>query len=117
MASGGKLAKTELKYLWTSFEYSSNGGTNRNRSVSLVTAWRGRFVRLCYWEEILKKGDGLSEELPKGILPFLDALDMLVEATKTEIPYPLRGIAERTVRFTGTVKAEDMLSAVKAYID
>ena len=46
----------------------------------------------------------------------LDALDMLVNATKTEIPYPLRGIAERAVRFTETVKAEDMLAAVKAYI-
>ena len=47
----------------------------------------------------------------------LDALDMLVGETKTEIPYPLRGIAERTVRFTETVKSEDMLKAVKAYID
>ena len=41
---------------------------------------------------------------------------MLVNATNTEIPYPLKGIAERTVRFTETVKAEDMLEAVKAYI-
>ena len=47
----------------------------------------------------------------------LDALDMLVEATNTEIPYPLKGIATRTVRFTETVKAEDMLNAVKEYID
>ncbi len=47
----------------------------------------------------------------------LDALDMLVEATGTEIPYPLRGIADRMVRFTETVKACDMLDAVKRYID
>ncbi len=47
----------------------------------------------------------------------LDALDMLVKATNTEIPYPLCGIADRKVRFTETVKAEDMLAAVKAYID
>ncbi len=46
----------------------------------------------------------------------LDALDMLVDATNTEIPYPLRGIADRAVRFTQTVKSEDMLSAVKDYI-
>ena len=46
----------------------------------------------------------------------LDALDMLVNATNTEIPYPLKGIATRTVRFTDTVKAEEMLDAVKAYI-
>ena len=47
----------------------------------------------------------------------LDALDMLVDATKTDIPYPLKDIASRTVRFTETVKAEDMLDAVKAYIN
>ncbi len=47
----------------------------------------------------------------------LDALDMLVGATNTSIPYPLCGIADRKVRFTATVKAEDMLDAVKAYID
>ena len=103
MVSGGKLAKTELKYLWTSFEYSSNGGTNRNRSVSLVTAWRGRFVRLCYWEEILKKGDGLSEELPKGILPFLDALDMLFA----------NAMAAAAVDVYGISKPEDALAALR----
>ena len=47
----------------------------------------------------------------------LDALDMLVKATNTEIPYPLKGIATRTVRFTETVKVEEMLNAVKEYID
>ncbi len=47
----------------------------------------------------------------------LDALDMLVNATKTAIPYPLCGIADRKVRFTETVKSEDMLAAVKKYID
>ena len=46
----------------------------------------------------------------------LDALDMLVGATNTEIPYPLKGIATRTVRFTKTVKADEMLDAVKGYI-
>ena len=47
----------------------------------------------------------------------LDALDMLVKATATEIPYPLKDIAKRAVRFTDTVKAEDMLNAVKSYIN
>ena len=46
----------------------------------------------------------------------LDALDMLKKATCTEIPYPLCGIAERKVRFTETVKSEQMLDAVKRYI-
>ena len=47
----------------------------------------------------------------------LDALDMLVGATGTEIPYPLKDIASRTVRFTETVKANEMLDAVKAYVN
>ena len=47
----------------------------------------------------------------------LDALDMLVNATGTEIPYPLKDIASRTVRFTETVKACDMLDAVKKYVN
>jgi threonine synthase len=46
----------------------------------------------------------------------LDALDMLAAHTKTEIPYPLRNIAERTVRFSETVNSADMLDAVKKYI-
>ncbi|MBE6583579.1 MAG: threonine synthase [Ruminococcaceae bacterium] len=47
----------------------------------------------------------------------LDALDMLSKHTATEITYPLRGIAERKVRFTETVNADDMLDAVKRYVD
>ena len=46
----------------------------------------------------------------------LDALDLLAANTNTEITYPLRGIADRTVRFTETVDASDMLDAVKKYI-
>ena len=46
----------------------------------------------------------------------LDALEMLKKATGTEIPYPLCGIAERQVRFSETVKPEEMLDAVKRYI-
>ena len=46
----------------------------------------------------------------------LDALDMLASNTNTDITYPLRGIADRTVRFTETVDACEMLDAVKKYI-
>ena len=46
----------------------------------------------------------------------LDALDLLANNTNTEITYPLRGIADRAVRFTETVDACDMLDAVKKYI-
>ena len=42
----------------------------------------------------------------------LAALDELVAATNTEIPYPLRGLGEREVRFTNVINAEEMPAAV-----
>ena len=42
----------------------------------------------------------------------LAALDELVAATNTEIPYPLRGLGERKVRFTNVINAEEMPAAV-----
>ena len=42
----------------------------------------------------------------------LSALDELSVATATEIPYPLRGLAERTVRFDGVIRADEMAQAV-----
>lgn len=46
----------------------------------------------------------------------LSALDALSEISGTEISYPLRGLAQREVRFKTTIKHEDMLSEVFAFI-
>ena len=46
----------------------------------------------------------------------LAALNELSAKTNTEIPYPLRGIGERTVRFTDTVPSADMWKAVQKYL-
>ena len=53
----------------------------------------------------------------KGVAPTdpLGALDDLVAATNTEIPYPLRGLGERTVRFTEVIDADQMPAAVLNY--
>ena len=45
----------------------------------------------------------------------LAALDELSETTGTEIPYPLRGLGERTVRFTRVIDADEMPAAVLDY--
>ncbi len=45
----------------------------------------------------------------------LTALDELASATGTEIPYPLRGLGEREVRFEQVIDAEDMPSAVLSW--
>ncbi len=47
----------------------------------------------------------------------MDALDMLSDATGTEISYPLKGLRERAVRFTEVIEACDMLDSVKDYIN
>ena len=45
----------------------------------------------------------------------LAALDELSADTNTEIPYPLRGLGERTVRFTRVIDADEMPAAVLDY--
>ena len=42
----------------------------------------------------------------------LEALDELAVTTGTEIPYPLRGLGEREVRFTRVIDADEMPAAV-----
>ena len=53
------------------------------------------------------KGTSLSDPLA--------ALDELSKVSGTEIPYPLCGLAERTVRFAGVIDADDMPAAVLDY--
>ena len=42
----------------------------------------------------------------------LRALAMLSEKTQTEIPYPLRGIGERPIRFTDVITPDAMSEVV-----
>jgi threonine synthase len=44
----------------------------------------------------------------------LSALDELSALTRTDIPYPLAGLAERKIRFTDVIGAADMTAAVYA---
>ena len=54
----------------------------------------------------------LDKEVPADPL---QALDELSAYTNTEIPYPLCGLGERTVRFTEVIDAADMPEAVLNY--
>lgn len=47
----------------------------------------------------------------------LDALEELSSVTNTAIPYPLDGLAKRSVCFTKVVKREQMANAVLEYLD
>lgn len=55
----------------------------------------------------------VTEQEPESDLA---ALDALADATNTEIPYPLAGLAQRKVRFEKVVKKEDMPLAVLDYL-
>ncbi len=55
----------------------------------------------------------LTDDVPSDPLEALDALSAL---TKTEVPYPLCGIAERRVNFDAVVKASAMPDAVLDYL-
>lgn len=46
----------------------------------------------------------------------LCALELLAKNTQTQIPYPLKDIASKKIRFTETIQPDDMLNAVKKYI-
>ncbi len=46
----------------------------------------------------------------------LEALEELKAATGTEIPYPLSGLATRTVRFTDVIERDKMADAVLSYL-
>ena len=47
----------------------------------------------------------------------LEALEELQSATKTVIPYPLSGLAQRKVNFTKTVDRSEMAEAVLDYLN
>ena len=55
----------------------------------------------------------LYGEAPESALA---ALDLLSAKSNTEIPYPLKGIGDRTVRFTDVIPSADMWEAVRRYI-
>ena len=77
MTSEGTFRKSALKYLWTSYTLALEEHTPPCLSITLVTAWRDRFVKLRYSEDVPPGRLDPCEELPKGMQPLLAALDTL----------------------------------------
>ena len=46
----------------------------------------------------------------------LATLDQLAELSKNEIPYPLKGLGNRQVRFTETIEKSEMREAVLHFL-
>ena len=73
----GKLSGTGLKYLWMAHTFKFADHPNSHQSVTLVTAWRKRFIKIRYSEPILSGRIAPCEELPAGLLSILADIDAL----------------------------------------
>ena len=89
MFTEGKLPATGLKYLWMAHTFKFASHPNSHQSVTLVTAWRKRFVKIRYSEPILSGRIAPCEELPAGLLSILADIDALfagaIAAAKTDV--------------------------------
>ena len=89
MTSEGTFRKAALKYLWTSYTLALEEQSPPHLSITLVTAWRNRFVKLRYSEDVPPGRLDPCEDLPKGMQPILETLDTLfagaIAAAKVDI--------------------------------
>ena len=79
MTSEGTFRKSKLKFLWTSYTLALEEHSPPHLSITLVTAWRNRFVKLRYSEDAPLGRLDPCEELPKSIQPILEAIDALYD--------------------------------------
>ena len=77
MFVGGTLKKTGLKYLWTSYILTDARLSRPCLSVTVLTAWRDRFVKLRYSEAAPADESSPCESLPGNLLRILDSVDAL----------------------------------------
>ena len=89
MICEGTLPTCGLKYYWTSHTLKFQKNEDLHMSVSLVFAWRNRFVKLRYSEPVLRGRAEPCETLPKSLQDITQALDGLIagaiEASKADV--------------------------------
>ena len=89
MICEGTLPTCGLKYYWTSHTLKFPKNEKSHVSVSLVFAWRNRFVKLRYSEPILRGRAEPCETLPKSLKDIAQALDGLIagaiKASKVDV--------------------------------
>ena len=74
----GSLPTCGLKYYWTSHTLKFPKNEKSHVSVSLVFAWRNRFIKLRYSEPVLRGRMEPCETLPKSLQDITRALDGLI---------------------------------------
>ena len=89
MICEGTLPTCGLKYYWTSHTLKFSKNEKLHTSVSLVFAWRNRFIKLRYSEPILRGRSEPCETLPKSLQDIAHALDGLIadaiKASKVDV--------------------------------
>ena len=74
----GKMQNSGLKYLWTSHTLTFPNSPKPHQSVTLVFAWRNRFVKMRYSEPIVEGEAMPCETLPPSFVKVVDAFDALI---------------------------------------
>ena len=74
----GKLRSSGLTCLWTSYTMKFPNSPQSHQSITLVFAWRNRFVKIRYSEPILKGEVVPCETLPPSLVKVVNALDALI---------------------------------------
>ena len=92
----GMLPRAKLKYLWTSHTFNFEGHQDSHQSITWLTAWRNRFIKLRCSRPAAKGCDAPCEELPKDILPILNAFDALLADAMAAAKVDIYAIANPT---------------------
>ena len=85
----GRFPRTGLAYLWASYAMKFRNNPQMYSSITLMTAWRNRFVKLRYSVPIVDERVDPCQELPKDFLPVVGAVDALfadaIAASKVDV--------------------------------
>lgn len=90
----GRLRKLGLPYLWFSSTMKFPDHEKSHLSVTLVFAWRSRFVKLRYSEPIRRGPVKPCEALPAGVLAIVDAIDDLIVEAEAAAKVDVYAIAD-----------------------
>ena len=74
----GKMQNSGLNYLWTSHTLRFPNSPKPHQSITLVFAWRNRFIKIRYSELIVKGEIRPCETLLPSFVKVVDALDVLI---------------------------------------
>lgn len=94
MVVEGRLRKSGLKYMWSSYTMESPGRVKSHLYITLMFAWRNRFIGLMYEEPSLKGKIEPCESLPSQFLKIVDVIDDLIAKAEAAAKVDVYAIAD-----------------------